>query len=260
MLFYTPKSMKIRRNLIDGALVLSVGFAFWGNIYSSRAMSSKVRSSDARAPVSLDQGRSGARSGAPEASSSNLISASPVVSLNRLIEHDEIELATDFIEGWAQVEPDAALAWFQDEIDRGTLQQTGVFEKWRRSPLLAGLLAGVATTDPAHAWKLFSDAEKDARMIALSRLSHALLKSGKDWQMVWDQFQDHGAGKSESRHLLREFSKGLIYADRGKEVTSFMNARGLSPDERASVYRDLKYGLMAEDASAEGGISIIGKN
>lgn len=136
----------------------------------------------------------------------------------KIVELGEAPEAVNLLEDWTNSDPQAALAWFEQERTTGSLSKVGSHQKWQRSPLLAGLASGLLKHDPDQAWRLFSEATGDAKSRAQRAFTSRLVSLETPVSAILDQFSAANLGKSALRRLNQDLTRELVQNQRPDQL------------------------------------------
>lgn len=131
------------------------------------------------------------------------------------------------IVGWAQKDPQAALAWYRKALNEGALDGKGT-ENSAQEVILRGLMMGMASVDPATARGLLDEVDGRSR----EDLQSVLLGN--------TIFGDD-AGRQIARELLAEYAHPQQRLRALEQAINYSGGAGKSLDEAADIIADYEF-------------------
>ena len=157
----------------------------------------------------------------------------PAASLDRSLANQTEPLnMTPIVHDWAAADPDAAIAWFMEKRSDGKLNGKGLNDYPERH-LLAGLVSGVAKSDPDRAVALLEGYEGMTKNLALSQLVAELAHRGGDNQQKALGLLSGLKLQDEKILTLRAAIPTLVHKGKTDVALEFIDAAGLDDNGTA---------------------------
>lgn len=145
---------------------------------------------------------------------------------------------------WAKKDPQAASAWFEREVAKGTFASKrldGLSEK--RMDFESALASGLMDGDPESAAAFLATLPEDARVQRLNEYANVPIPSEK--QAAFAEMVRQFSPARSAASLFKNQSRQLAYKGGYSAVSDFLIRISASPEERARCVEDAATGVLS---------------